>query len=98
MISLFVKLSRAERGRQKHARFFYGIVKHLEGEGPNDWVTPMLDELFKGFKSAKAFIAYGPQLTKIVRFSLANPKLYLRGRIPRPKPEPQEEHEARPQE
>ena len=97
-ISLFVELSRAERGRQIHARFFYGIVKHLEGEGPNDWVTPMLDELFKGFKSAKAFIAYGPQLTKIVRFALANPELYLRGHIPRPHPEPQEEQEVRPQE
>ena len=58
----------------------------------------MLDELFKGFKSAKAFIAYGPQLTKIVRFALANPELYLRGHIPRPHPEPQEEQEARPQE
>ena len=71
-ISLFIELSRAERGQQIHARFFYGIVKHLEGEGPNDWVTPMLDELFKGFKLAKAFIAYEPQLTKIVRFALAN--------------------------
>ena len=38
---------------------------------------PMLDELFKGFKSAKAFIAYGPQLTRMVRFALANPAIYL---------------------
>ena len=76
-ITLFVELSHVERGRQIHARFFLDIVKHLEGEGENDWVTPMVDELFKGFRSAKAFIAYGPQLTRMVRFSLANPTIYL---------------------
>ena len=39
-ITLFVELSHVERGRQIHARFFLDIVKHLEGEGENDWVTP----------------------------------------------------------
>ena len=37
----------------------------------------MLDELFKGFRSAKAFVAYGPQLTRMARFALANPTIYL---------------------
>ena len=39
-IALFVELSRARERPQIHARFFLGIVKHLEGEGENDWVTP----------------------------------------------------------
>ena len=37
----------------------------------------MLDELFKGSRSAKAFIACGPQLTRMVRFALANLAIYL---------------------
>lgn len=79
-----------------HARFFYGIVKHLEEEGENDWVTPMLEEFFKGFKSAKAFIAYGPQLTKIVRFALANLLLFLGDQVERIIPNPVQEPQVEP--
>lgn len=53
----------------------------------------MLEEILKGFKLSKYFIAYGPQLTKIVRFSLANPLRFLgnvaANAIPNPIHEPQ---------
>ena len=76
-ISSHVEVSRAERRNQIHARFFCPIHLYLHHQELFHWANLVYEELRKGLKSIRDFIAFGPHLTQIVSWCLANPGVHL---------------------
>ena len=86
-ISSHVEISRAERKNYIHARMFCPIHLFLHQQELVHWASLGFDELKKGLKSTRDFVAYGPHLTQIITWCLTNPGIHLghrtRPEIPR---------------
>ena len=76
-ISNHVEVSRAERRNQIHARFLCPIHLYLHHQELVHWANMVYEELRKGLKSTTDFIAFGPHLTQIISWCLANPGVHL---------------------
>ena len=91
-ISSHVEISRAERKNYIHARMLWPIHLFLHQQELVHWASLGFDELKKGLKSTRDFVAYGPHLTQIIAWCLANPGIHLGNRtrpeIPRSPPPP----------
>jgi hypothetical protein len=87
-ISSHIEVSRAERRNQIHARFFCPIHLFLHHQELVHWANLVYEELRKGLKSTRDFIAFGPHLTQIISWCLANPGVHLglQHHIPQPPP------------
>jgi hypothetical protein len=87
-ISNHVEVSRAERKNYIHARLFCPIHLFLHQQELVHWANLAFEELKKGLKSTRDFIAYGPHLTQIIAWCLANPGVHLGNRhrphVPQP--------------
>jgi len=78
-VSNHVEISRAERKGYIHARLFCPIPLLLNHNIAVHWASLAFEELKKGLKSTRNFIAYGPHLTQIITWCLNNPGVHLGG-------------------
>ena len=90
-ISGFLEVSRHNRIHQVHKRFFYPIHMWLDRREIVNWANLVQEDLTKALASTSTTINYGPQLTRILRWAIANPGFHLgtSERIePAPRPRP----------
>jgi len=74
---------------QTHNRIFYTIHTWLERCKLIGWTNLMQEDLTKALRTSKPHIDYGPQLTKILGWALANLEFHLgMGHCTEPTPRP----------
>jgi hypothetical protein len=87
----FIEVSRHNRFHQIHKRFFFAIHMWLERSEVVNWTHLFQEDLTKALSSTTNEINYGPQLTAILRWAIANPGPHLgtsNRTAPAPRPRP----------